>query len=129
VHHDCDVLVVGGGPAGSAAAARLAAQGFRTVLVDRASFPRDKVCGDFVGPTALAELADLGVAQAAAFRATSTMAEIALHVDADQPAVMSIPQVDGLPDYGRVIPRLQLDAWIQDGWPGTPGQPSWTGGG
>jgi menaquinone-9 beta-reductase len=114
VHHDCDVLVVGGGPAGSAAAARLAAQGFRTVLVDRASFPRDKVCGDFVGPTALAELADLGVAQAAAFRATSTMAEVALHVDADQPAVMSIPQVDGLPGYGRVIPRLQLDAWILD---------------
>ncbi len=112
MHHDCDVLVVGGGPAGSAAAARLAASGFRTVLVDRASFPRDKVCGDFVGPTALAELADLGVAQAAAFRATNTMAEIALHVDADQPAVMSIPQVDGLPGYGRVIPRLQLDAWI-----------------
>jgi geranylgeranyl reductase family protein len=112
--HDADAVVVGGGPAGAAAAARLAARGFRTVLVDRASFPRDKVCGDFVGPTALAELADLGVAQTAAFRATSKMADLALHVDADQPALMSIPQVDGLPGYGRVIPRLQLDAWILD---------------
>ena len=68
---DCDVVVVGGGPAGAAAAARLAAGGFRTVLIDRASFPRDKVCGDFVGPMALAELADLGVAQTEAFGATA----------------------------------------------------------
>src|ERR1700689_2959461 len=112
--HDCDAIVVGGGPAGAAAAARLAARGFRTVLIDRASFPRDKVCGDFVGPTALAELADLGVAQAEAFRATSKMADLALHVDGDQLTVMGIPQVDGFPDYGRVIPRLQLDGWILD---------------
>jgi len=112
--HDADAVVVGGGPAGAAAAARLAGQGFRTVLVDRATFPRDKVCGDFVGPTALAELADLGVAQTEAFRATSKLADLALHVDGEQLPVMGIPQVDGLPAYGRVIPRLQLDAWILD---------------
>jgi geranylgeranyl reductase family protein len=112
--HDADAVVVGGGPAGAAAAARLAARGFRTVLIDRAIFPRDKVCGDFVGPTALAELADLGVAQTEAFRATSKLADLALHVDGDQLPVMGIPQVDGLPGYGRVIPRLQLDAWILD---------------
>jgi menaquinone-9 beta-reductase len=112
--HDCDVVVVGGGPAGAAAAARLAAGGFRTVLVDRASFPRDKVCGDFVGPMALAELADLGVAQLAAFGATAAMATLALHVDSDRPALLGIPEVDGIPGYGRVIPRLQLDAWIVD---------------
>ncbi len=111
---DCDVVVVGGGPAGAAAAARLAAQGFRTVLVDQARFPRDKVCGDFVAPMALAELADLGVTQTEAFGATSTLSDLALHIDDDQPAVMSIPQVDGVPGYGRVIPRLQLDAWIMD---------------
>jgi geranylgeranyl reductase family protein len=112
--HDCDAIVVGGGPAGAAAAGRLATRGFRIVLIDRASFPRDKVCGDFVGPAALAELADLGVAQTPAFRATSKMADLALHVDGDQLTVMGIPQVDGLPGYGRVIPRLQLDAWILD---------------
>jgi menaquinone-9 beta-reductase len=105
---------VGGGPAGAAAAARLAGRGFRTVLVDRARFPRDKVCGDFVGPTALAELNDLGVAQAEPFGATSKMSEVALNVDGDRLAVMGIPRVDGLPGYGRVIPRLQLDAWILD---------------
>src|ERR1700678_2307690 len=98
---DCDVIVVGGGPAGAAAAARLAGRGFRTVLIDRASFPRDKVCGDFVGPTALA---DLGVTETPAFRGTSKLADLALHVDGDQLPVMGIPQVDGLPSYGRVIP-------------------------
>jgi menaquinone-9 beta-reductase len=112
--HDCDAIVVGGGPAGAAAAARLATLGFRIVLIDRASFPRDKVCGDFVGPAALVELADLGVAQTEAFLATSKMADLALHVDGDQLPVIGIPQVDGFPDYGRVIPRLQLDAWILD---------------
>src|ERR1700733_944664 len=105
--HDADAIIVGGGPAGAAAAARLAARGFATVLVDRASFPRDKVCGDFVGPMALAELADLGVAQIDAFGATAAMANLALHVDADEPAVLRVPQVDGIPGYGRVIPRLQ----------------------
>ena len=59
-------------------------------------------------------LADLGVAQTEAFRATSKMADLALHVNGDQLPVMGIPQVDGLPGYGRVIPRLQLDAWILD---------------
>ena len=42
------------------------------------------------------------------------MAQLALHIDADPPAVLSIPKIDGIPGYGRVIPRLQLDAWIQD---------------
>jgi len=109
---DCDALVVGGGPAGAAAAARLAARGFTTIVVDRATFPRDKVCGDFVGPAALAELADLGVTGTEAFAATNTIGECALHVDGNQLGVLAIPQVGGLPAYGRVIPRRYLDAWI-----------------
>ena len=111
---DCDALVVGGGPAGAAAAARLAARGFTTIVVDRATFPRDKVCGDFVGPAALAELADLGVTGTEAFAATNTIGECALHVDGNQLGVLAIPQVGGLPAYGRVIPRRYLDAWVLD---------------
>jgi len=111
---DCDALVVGGGPAGAAAAARLAARGFTTIVVDRATFPRDKVCGDFVGPAALAELANLGVTGTEAFAATNTVGECALHVDGNQLGVLAIPQVGGLPAYGRVIPRRYLDAWVLD---------------
>jgi menaquinone-9 beta-reductase len=57
-----DVMVIGGGPAGSIAALVLARGGARVALVDKARFPRDKACGDIVGPRALHLLADLGVA-------------------------------------------------------------------
>ncbi len=56
-----DVLVVGAGPAGSVAAYVLARAGARVVLADKAGFPRDKACGDLVGPRGLRTLAELGL--------------------------------------------------------------------
>ena len=56
-----DVLVVGAGPAGSAAAAWAAARGLDVVLADAATFPRDKPCGDGLTPRAIAELDRLGL--------------------------------------------------------------------
>lgn len=56
-----DVLVVGAGPGGSAAAAHAATAGHEVVLVDAATFPRDKTCGDGLTPRAVAELDLLGL--------------------------------------------------------------------
>ena len=56
-----DVLVVGAGPAGSAAAAWAARAGLDTLLVDAAVFPRDKTCGDGLTPRAIHELQLLGL--------------------------------------------------------------------
>jgi menaquinone-9 beta-reductase len=56
-----DVVIVGGGPAGSIAALVLARAGARVRLIDRARFPRDKLCGDTVNPGALAILHRLGL--------------------------------------------------------------------
>ena len=57
-----DVLIVGGGPAGAVAGLVLARAGVRVRIVDRSSFPRDKLCGDTVNPGTLARLRALGVA-------------------------------------------------------------------
>jgi len=55
------VLVAGAGPAGSATATLLARAGFDVVLIDRASFPRDKACSEYMSPEAVRILARLGV--------------------------------------------------------------------
>jgi menaquinone-9 beta-reductase len=59
-----DVVIVGAGPAGSVAATVLARAGARVRLVDRATFPRDKLCGDTVNPGTLAILRRLRMADA-----------------------------------------------------------------
>jgi menaquinone-9 beta-reductase len=60
-----DALVVGSGPAGSVAATVLSRGGAEVALVDKAGFPRDKACGDLIGPRGLQVLADLGIAEPA----------------------------------------------------------------
>jgi flavin-dependent dehydrogenase len=57
-----DVLIAGAGPAGSIAALLLARAGVRVRLLDRATFPRDKLCGDTLNPGALDILRRLGIA-------------------------------------------------------------------
>ena len=58
---DADVIVVGAGPAGSAAAYYCASAGLNVLLLDKAAFPRDKVCGDGLTPRAVKELVAMGL--------------------------------------------------------------------
>src|SRR5262245_29244717 len=51
-----DVIVVGGGPAGSSCAWKLRQAGLDVVVIDRARFPRDKVCGGWITPQVVDEL-------------------------------------------------------------------------
>jgi flavin-dependent dehydrogenase len=52
----CDVLIVGGGPAGSSCAWALRGSGLKVAILDRRAFPRDKVCGGWITPAVLEEL-------------------------------------------------------------------------
>jgi geranylgeranyl reductase family protein len=67
-----DVLVIGAGPAGSAAARSAALHGLSVALVDRAEFPRDKICGDGLIADALQAIATLGLSSRVRARAVAT---------------------------------------------------------
>jgi geranylgeranyl reductase family protein len=56
-----DAVIIGAGPAGSAAAIALARLGYEVALVDKKTFPREKLCGDFINPINWAIFRDLGV--------------------------------------------------------------------
>ena len=109
---DCDVIIAGAGPAGAAAAAHLAAAGMSVVLADQQSFPRDKVCGDFVGPAALLELRSLGITELPDYKRTNVIHKASLYLNGRRLITHPIPRIDGMPSNGRVIPRKVLDTWI-----------------
>jgi geranylgeranyl reductase family protein len=109
---DADVAIVGAGPAGASAAVHLARRGLKVLLLEQHRFPRDKVCGDFVGPVAVGELEDLGVAQRKEFVQSNRITRSALHLDGEPLIEQALPTVGRFPGIGRVIPRVELDHWI-----------------
>ena len=107
-----DVLVVGAGPAGSAAAAWSARAGLDTVLVDAAVFPRDKTCGDGLTPRAIAELAKLGLTDW--LQAHTVNLGLRAH-GFGQTLLLpwpSLPDSD-LPAWGSAVARTELDDHIR----------------
>jgi geranylgeranyl reductase family protein len=104
-----DVLVVGAGPAGSAAAAWAARQGRDVVLADAAIFPRDKTCGDGLTPRAVAELERLGLTEwLAGFARNRGLRAAGFGQE------LYLPWPGGsLPTYGSAVPRTTLDARIR----------------
>lgn len=108
---DCDVIIAGAGPAGAATAITLAQAGLHVILVDAQSFPRDKICGDFVSPVALQELRALGVTRRSEFKRSNVIHDAAIFLDGRHLLTSAIPGAPGFP-AGRVIPRKTLDGWI-----------------
>jgi len=101
----CDVLVVGAGPAGSAAAAWAGRAGLDVLLADAEQFPRDKPCGDGLTPRAIGQMRDLGLAEWLTARVRNRGLRAAGFGQ-----LLYLPWPGGsLPDYGSASPRLALD--------------------
>ncbi|GAA1927819.1 geranylgeranyl reductase family protein [Nocardioides hwasunensis] len=100
-----DVLVVGAGPAGSAAAAWAARAGLDVVLADAATFPRDKTCGDGLTPRAIGEMQKLGLEDW--LRSHTVNQGLRAHGFGQ---TLLLPWPGGsLPDWGSAVARTELD--------------------
>lgn len=104
-----DVAVVGSGPAGAVAALVLARGGARVALVDKATFPRDKACGDAVGPRGMAVLHDLGLTPEPKGAPLGDMVVVG-----PSGRRLRLPCFEGIdyPGYGVAVPRQGFDAWL-----------------
>jgi menaquinone-9 beta-reductase len=104
-----DVLVVGGGPAGSAAAYWLAERGRRVLVVERKRFPREKTCGDGLTPRAVRELHDIGLAdELAGYQRYDGLRSIAHGVTLE----LEWPEHPRYPPFGYVVRRRDLDEMV-----------------
>ena len=109
---DSPVLVVGGGPAGSAAAYWLARAGHEVTLVEKKEYPRDKTCGDGLTPRAIYWLEQMGfdfsVPEFHRITGLRSYAGDTLHLE------MNWPDHSKYPNWGGVIRRRDLDAQVAD---------------
>jgi flavin-dependent dehydrogenase len=101
VEADYDLIVAGGGPAGSACAITAARKGARVLLVEKSCFPRHKVCGEFVSSESLRLLAAL--LEGDLFQALPQIASARIFLDGKMFAVPVSPPA-------RSIPRFNLDS-------------------
>lgn len=102
-----DVLVVGGGPAGSAAAHRLADAGHRVVIVERRRVPRTKTCGDLITPRAVASLDEIGIGNEVLDRFQRV--ERVRLTEGDRSSSTTWPTHSRYPRHGFVARRDHLD--------------------
>jgi geranylgeranyl reductase family protein len=104
-----DVIIVGAGPAGCSAAIFLARLGHDVLLMDKAKFPREKVCGDGIGPLALEVLDRLGVLKEAADRNPWRVEGIDFFSPAGQRVRSSFSHLRGRYRHGWIFPRREFD--------------------
>ena len=104
-----DLLIIGGGPAGAAAAIVAARAGARVTLFEKGPHGRDKVCGDGLTPRAVKALDDLGIDLAPAHR-TEGVRMIAFNSTRE----LSWPSGGRFPSHGAVWPRHRFDTHLID---------------
>lgn len=107
-HERCDVLVVGAGPAGAAAAHAAAQAGWDVLLTDMQSFPRDKTCGDGLTPRAVGALEKMGAGHLLDEASSPAIRGLKLHGFGGSVAA-PWPEHPSFPPRGAAIARSSLD--------------------
>src|SRR6478609_2213957 len=104
-----DVVVVGGGPSGAAAAYWLAELGHRVLVLERKEFPREKTCGDGLTPRAVRQLHDMGLAEPLSeFQRFDGLRSIGHGITLE----LRWPEHPDFPPYGYVVRRSELDDMV-----------------
>jgi len=103
-----DVAIVGAGPAGSSTAIRLARQGYHVALFDRAIFPRDKLCGDFVNPINWPILDELAVGDELLARPHTKISTFRMSAAGGAEAISALA-LPGARPFGLGLRRFHLD--------------------
>lgn len=110
---DSQVIVVGGGPAGSSTATFLARAGLDVTLVDRARFPRDKTCSEYLSPQASEILDSLGVLEEVESAGVAQLAGMQVHAPNGAIIHGEFASSHGFTPYrdrGLAVRRTKLDA-------------------
>ena len=108
-----DVAVVGAGPAGSSTAITLARRGFQVALLDRAVFPRDKLCGDFLNPINWPVLDQLNVGPELLSLPHAKVTSFRISAEDGAEAQSQLP-VLGDRQFGLGLKRFHLDHLLLD---------------
>src|SRR5689334_24499536 len=103
-----DAVIIGAGPAGSAAARLLAEAGWRVALVEKMEFPRRKVCGEFISATSMPVLEACGIASSFIAAAGPPVMQIGAWAGT---AMLTAPRRHV---WGRALGRESLDVMLRD---------------
>ena len=104
-----DVIVVGAGPGGSSAATFCAHNGASTLLLDKAKFPREKVCGDGLTPQAIYWLDQLGCVEEVLDQTNSCIKKCDLYINGEHVLTGGFPKNTIYPDFTVLLDRYRFD--------------------
>ena len=122
---EADVIIVGAGPGGAAAARYLASEGFDVIALEKSHYPREKVCGDGLTPRAVREIDLIGLPTP---REEGWIRNVGLRmVGGGHRLEFPWHDLEAFPQYGLSLPRAQFDerlanharaagADVREGW-------------